>query len=177
MSCYNGCASTPTITCGPCASGSTGCLEYIATDCVQFLGISNSIGFGILQNDSLTTIITKISGATVAPDTWEEVALTASAVTYGTYTPSVTKNYIGEVKFSGIASGITDSITDSLVIGVLPSAAYNPVTQKGFILSFGIRPILVTIGTNGVITATDLSYSGGTSILVDLSQIWYDKNI
>ena len=177
MSCYNGCYSTPTISCGPCPSASTGCLEYIGTDCVQYLGTSNAIGFGILQNDSLTTIIGKISGATGTVDTWEEVVLTASASTYGTYTPMATKNYIGEVKFNGIASGDTDAITNSVVIGVVPSSAYNPLTQKGFIVTYGLYPILVTVATNGTITATDLSASGGATILVDLSQIWYDKNI
>lgn len=179
MSCYNGCASTPTISCGPCPSGSTGCLEYIATDCVQFLGNSNSIGFGILQNDSLTTIITKISGATVAPNEWVNVAISAaSAATYSAYTPQVTMNYKGEVRFTGIAA--VSSATAALVIAnpFISSSTYYPATTKAFVVNYGSATYLVTIAAStGVITVLNLAGTTTWQILIDFSKFWYDKNI
>ena len=177
MSCYNGCASTPTITCGPCASGSTGCLEYISTDCVQFLGMSNSIGFGILQNDSLTTIITKISGATIAPNVWVNVDFT-NASPYSGYTPQVTMNYKGEVRFTGIAA--VSSATAALVIAnpFISSSTYYPTTTKAFVFSYGGEDYLLTIAAStGVITILNLAGTTTYQILIDFSQFWYDKNI
>ena len=179
MSCYNGCASTPTITCGPCASGSTGCLEYIATDCVQFLGTSNSIGFGILQNDSLTTIITKISGATVAPNVWVNVAISAaSAATYSAYTPQVTMNYKGEVRFTGIAAVSSDTAALVIANPFISSSTYYPTTTKAFVFSYGGEDYLLTIAAStGVITILNLAGTTTYQILIDFSQFWYDKNI
>ena len=179
MSCYNGCYSTPTISCGPCPSASTGCLDYISTDCVQFLGASNSIGFGILQNDSLTTIITKISGATVASNVWVNVNISAvSASTFSSYTPQVTMNYKGEVRFAGIAA--VSSATASLIIAnpFISSSTYYPTTTKAFIINYGSTPYLITIAAStGVITVLNLSGTTSWQILIDFSQFWYDKNI
>ena len=179
MSCYNGCYSTPTISCGPCPSASTGCLEYIGTDCVQFLGTSGSIGFGILQNDSLTTIITKISGATIAPNVWVNVAFSAlSAATFSGYTPQVTMNYKGEVRFAGIVA--VSSATASLVISnpFISSSTYYPTTTKAFVFSYGGEDYLLTIAAStGVITILNLAGTTTYQILIDFSKFWYDKNI
>lgn len=179
MSCYNGCWSTPTITCAPNCSSSTGCLDYVSTDCVQFLGTSNTIGFGILQGDSLTTIIGKISGATIAPNTWVNVAFSApSASTYSGYTPQVTVNYKGEVRFSGIAA--VSSATASLVISnpFISSSTYYPATTKAFVFSYGGEDYLLTIAAStGVITILNLAGTTTYQILIDFSKLWYDKNI
>ncbi len=177
MSCYNGCYSTPTISCGPCPSASTGCLEYISTDCVQYLGTSYAIGFGILQNDSLTTIITKIYAQTASANTWVEMDL-PSASTYSTFTPSVTINTKGEVKFSGImevtAAGTAVTITNAYI----SSPTYYPATTKGFVQSHGGEDYLIQfLATTGTITVTNLNGTSGWTALIDLSSIWYDKNI
>lgn len=179
MSCTSGCNPTPTISCNPCPSASTGCLDYISTDCVQFLGASNSIGFNILQNDSLTTIITKISGATIAPNIWIPVSFSApSASTYSGYTPQVTVNYTGEVRFTGIAS--VSSATASLIISnpYISASTYYPATTKAFIVTYSGTSYLVTIAAStGVITVLNLSGTTSWQILIDFSKFWYDKNI
>jgi len=178
MSCTSGCNQYPTISCDPCSSN-TGCLDYTSTDCVQFIGASNSIGFGILQNDSLTTIITKISGATIAPNIWVPVSFSApSASTYSGYTPQVTINYKKEVRFTGIAS--VSSATASLIISnpYISSTNYYPATTKAFTVTYSGTPFLVTIAAGtGVISVLNLSGTSTWQILIDFSKFWYDSTI
>jgi len=174
MSCSNGCGNTaPTITCLP-NPGTTGCLDYISTDCVQFLGASNTIGFGILQNDNLTTIITKISGATVAPNVWVNVTLSSpSATTASGFTAQVTKDYKGTVRFTGIVQ--VSASTSILTISNL-SSTYFPVTPKAFTVTYSGTPYLVIINT-GVITIQVLTSSSIGVMLIDFSKFWYDSTI
>jgi len=174
MSCSNGCGNTaPTITCLP-NPGTTGCLDYISTDCVQFLGASNTIGFGILQNDNLTTIITKISGATVAPNVWVNVTLSSpSATTASGFTAQVTKDYKGTVRFTGIVQ--VSASTSILTISNL-SSTYFPVTPKAFTVTYSGSPYLVIINT-GTITIQVLTGSSIGVMLIDFSKFWYDSTI
>lgn len=178
MSCYNGCLNTSTtITCSPCASACTGCLEYVSTDCVQFLGTSNSIGFGILQNDSLTTIITKIYAQTASANTWVEMNL-PSASTYSTYTPSVTINSKGEVKFSGIMEVTAVGTAITITTAYISSPTYYPLTTKAFIQTYGGEEYLIQFtASTAEIIVTNLNGTSGWTALIDLSSIWYDKNI
>lgn len=181
MSCYNGCYSTPTISCGPCPSASTGCLDYISTDCVQYLGTSYAIGFGILQNDSLTTIITKIYAQTASANTWVPMTLTAAS-TYSTFTPMVTLNAKGEVRFKGIMK-ITSSnpsvIVTAAYITSSSAANYYPSSTTASVQDYAGRAYLIQIGAASTqITVSAIDGSAiGTDILIDLNQIWYDKNI
>jgi len=146
MSCSNGCGNTaPTITCLP-NPGTTGCLDYISTDCVQFLGASNTIGFGILQNDNLTTIITKISGATVAPNVWVNVTLSSpSATTASGFTAQVTKDYKGTVRFAGIVQVSASTSTLTISNPFVSSLTYFPLTSKAFTVTYSSIPYLVII--------------------------------
>jgi hypothetical protein len=175
MSCSNGCGNTaPTITCLP-NPGTTGCLDYISTDCVQFLGASNTIGFGILQNDNLTTIITKISGATVAPNVWVNVTLSSpSATTASGFTAQVTKDYKGTVRFAGIVQ--VSAATSILPISNL-SSTYFPVTPKAFTVTYSGSPYLVIITSTGAITIQVLTSSSIGVMLIDFSKFWYDSTI
>ena len=181
MSCYNGCYSTPTISCSPYPSSCTGCLEYISTDCVQYLGTSYAIGFGILQGDSLTTMVTKIYAQTASANTWIPMTLTAAS-TYSTFTPLVTLNAKGEVRFRGIMS-ITSSnpsvIVTAAYITSSSAANYYPSSTTASIRNYGSRSFLVQVAAGTTqITVTALDGSAiGTNTLIDLSSIWYDKNI
>ena len=177
MSCYNGCYSTPTISCGPCPSASTGCLEYIGTDCVQYLGTSYAIGFGILQNDSLTTIITKIYAETASANTWVTMSI-PSGSTYQGFTPKVTMNAKGEVRFTGIMEVTASATAKTVTNAYISSPTYYPTTTKGFIQSYGGEDYLIQfLATSGTITVTNLTGSSSWTAEIDLSQFWYDKNI
>ncbi len=192
MSCYNGCYSTPTISCSPYPSSSTGCLEYISTDCVQYLGTSYAIGFNILQGDTLTTMVTKIAAATVSANTWLPMTL-VSGSTYNGNSPQVTVNTKGEVKFTGIiyisGSGIgTAGISNPFISSTTLMANYTPATNKQYIIT-GIsgttatagaaQTYILTIYTSGIITVANFSNTttGSIGVYIDFSQIWYDKNI
>ncbi len=178
MSCYNGCYSTPTISCEPCPSASTGCLDYVSTDCVQYLGTSYAIGFGILQNDSLTTMITKIYAQTASANTWVTMNLSAAG-TYSTFTPMVTMNTKGEVKFMGIIyASSTSSAAKTITTSYISSPTYYPATTKGFIQSHDGEDYLIQfLAASGTITVTNLAGTTSWAIEIDLSSIWYDKNI
>lgn len=178
MSCYNGCYSTPTISCSPYPSSCTGCLEYISTDCVQFLGTSYSIGFGILQGDSLTTIITKIYAQTASANTWIPMSL-PNATTYGGFTPMVTMNAKGEVRFMGLINVSSDvAAAKTITTAYISSPTYYPATTKGFIESYGGADYLIQfLAASGTITVTRIDGTTSWSAKLDLSQIWYDKNI
>jgi hypothetical protein len=178
MSCSNGCGNTaPTITCLP-NPGTTGCLDYISTDCVQFLGASNTIGFGILQNDNLTTIITKIYAQTASANTWTAISI-PSAATYSTFTPMVTLNTKGEVRFMGIIYvSSTVAAAKTITLAYISSPTYYPATTKGFVQSHGGADYLIQfLATSGTITVTNLSGTTSWTAILDLNQIWYDKNI
>ena len=179
MSCQSGCNQyNSDISGNPCSSA-TGCLDYTSTDCVQFLGASNTIGFGILQNDSLTTIIAKISGATIAPNVWNNISFSApSASTYSTYTPQVTKDYRGIVRFAGIAQ--VSSATAALVISnpYISSSTYFPTTTKAFLVDYGSSSYLLTVAAStGTITLLNLAGTSTWQMLIDFSKIWYDSTI
>jgi hypothetical protein len=178
MSCYNGCYSTPTISCSPYPSSCTGCLEYISTDCVQYLGTSYAIGFGILQGDTLTTMITKIYAETASANTWVTMNLTASSA-YSTFTPMVTMNTKGEVKFMGIIyASSSSSAAKTITTSYISSPMYYPATTKGFVQSHGGEDYLIQfLAASGTITVTNLTGTTSWSARLDLSQIWYDKNI
>ena len=180
MSCSNGCGNTaPTITCLP-NPGTTGCLDYISTDCVQFLGASNTIGFGILQNDNLTTIITKISGATVAPNVWVNVTLSSpSATTASGFTAQVTKDYKGTVRFAGIVQVSASTSLLQITNLFVSSSTYNyvPVTPKAFTVTYSSIPYLVIIYNTGAITIQVLTGSSIGVMLIDFSKFWYDSTI
>jgi len=177
MSCSNGCGNTaPTITCLP-NPGTTGCLDYISTDCVQFLGASNTIGFGILQNDNLTTIITKISGATVAPNVWVNVTLSSpSATTASGFTAQVTKDYKGIVRFAGIVQVSASTSVLTISNPFVSSLTYFPLTPKAFTVTYSSIPYLVTINT-GAITIQVLTGLTIGVMLIDFSKFWYDSTI
>ena len=178
MSCYNGCYSTPTISCSPYPSACTGCLEYVSTDCVQYLGTSYAIGFGILQGDTLTTMVTKIAAATISANTWLPMSF-VSGSTYNGNTAQVTVNTKGEVRFTGIVyvsgSGVgTATISNPFI----SSSTYYPATTKAFVFTYGGASYLLTIAAStGVITILNLAGTTSYQILIDLSKIWYDKNI
>lgn len=179
MSCSNGCGNTaPTITCLP-NPGTTGCLDYISTDCVQFLGASNTIGFGILQNDNLTTIITKISGATIAYNDWIEINLpSANTAAASGFTAKVTLNTKGEVRFTGIINVSGSSTAKTITLAYISSPTYYPATTKGFIQSYnGVSYLIQFLASSGTIIVTNLSGGIGWTVVLDLSPIWYDKNI
>lgn len=178
MSCSNGCGNTaPTITCLP-NPGTTGCLDYISTDCVQFLGASNTIGFGILQNDNLTTIITKISGATVAPNVWVNVTLSSpSATTASGFTAQVTKDYKGTVRFTGIVQVSAATSTLTISNPYISSSTYFPLTSKAFTVTYSGNPYLVIITNTGAITIQVLTGSSIGVMLIDFSKFWYDSTI
>ena len=192
MSCYNGCYSTPTISCSPYPSASTGCLDYVSTDCVQYLGTSYAIGFGILQGDTLTTMVTKIAAATVSANTWLPMSF-VSGSTYNGNSAQVTVNTKGEVKFTGIvyvsgsATG-TATICNPFISSTTLMANYTPATNKQYIITgisgttatSGVAQIYVlTIYTSGIITVANLTNTttGIIGVYIDFSQIWYDKNI
>lgn len=192
MSCYNGCYSTPTISCSPYPSACTGCLEYISTDCVQYLGTSYAIGFGILQGDTLTTMVTKIAAATVSANTWVPMTF-VSGSTYNGNTAQATVNTKGEVKFTGIVyisgSGIgTATICNPFISSTTLMASYAPATNKQYMITgisgttatAGAAQIYVlTIYTSGIITVANLTNTttGNIGVYIDFSQVWYDKNI
>ena len=178
MSCYNGCYSTPTISCSPYPSACTGCLEYISTDCVQYLGTSYAIGFGILQGDNLTTMVTKIAAATVSANTWVPMVLSASGA-YSTFTPMVTLNAKGEVRFMGIIyASSTSAAAKTITTSYISSPTYYPTTTKGFIQSHGGEDYLIQfLAASGTITVTNLNGTTSWTARLDLNQIWYDKNI
>lgn len=181
MSCYNGCYSTPTISCSPYPSACTGCLEYISTDCVQYLGTSYAIGFGILQGDSLTTMITKIYAETASANTWVPMTFTG-ATTYSTFAPKVTLNTKGEVRFRGIISVSSDNPSRIITAAYITSSSaanYYPSSTTAFVESYGSRSFLIQVAAGSTqITVTALDGSAiGSNVLIDLSQLWYDKNI
>jgi hypothetical protein len=55
---------------------------------------------------------------------------------------------------------------------------YYPATTKGFVQSHGGEDYLIQfLAASGTITVTNLTGTTSWSARLDLSQIWYDKNI
>lgn len=179
MSCITGCVeTTSTISCNPCPSSDTGCLEYLSTDCVQYLGTTQTTGFSFTQGDSVTTMFAKVSAATIATPTWNTIAFSnASASTYSAYTPTTALYPNGLVRCSGLAQ--ISSTTAALIISnpFISSSTYYPATTKGFIAVYSSSNYLVTIAAStGVITVTNLAGTTSWQIILDFSKIFYDKN-
>jgi hypothetical protein len=104
--------------------------------------------------------------------------LTASSA-YSTFTPMVTMNTKGEVKFMGIIyASSSSSAAKTITTSYISSPMYYPATTKGFVQSHGGEDYLIQfLAASGTITVTNLTGTTSWSARLDLSQIWYDKNI